>query len=122
MQNPTEAELEILQIIWKKTKASVREVHEELSSRKEVGYTTTLKIMQIMHDKGILARDTSARSHIYTALAKKEKTQNSLLNNFINATFKGSTKNLIVQALGNAQPSQEELDEIKALINKLENQ
>ena len=122
MQNPTDAELEILQIIWNKGDVSVREVHEELSNKKEVGYTTTLKIMQIMHDKGILSRDTSSRSHIYSAVIKKERTQSSLLNNFIKNTFKGSTKQLIVQALGNAKPSQEELDEIKELISKLENQ
>lgn len=119
--NPTDSELEILQILWSKGHASVREVHDILREKKDVGYTTTLKIMQIMHEKNIVTRDTSSRSHIYKANTAKEDTQKSLLQNFITNTFKGSTKQLVLQALGNAAPNQQELDEIKDLIAKLEN-
>ncbi|MDX1941319.1 MAG: BlaI/MecI/CopY family transcriptional regulator [Saprospiraceae bacterium] len=123
---PTEAELEILQILWAHGPSSVRAVHEQLNearlanNREEVGYTTTLKIMQIMADKGLVTRDTSTRTHIYATAAKEEDTQQQLLQRFVDATFRGSAMKLVMQALGNQQVSAEELDEIKALIEKLE--
>lgn len=123
---PTEAELEILQILWEHGPSSVRAVHEQLNevrlanNREEVGYTTTLKIMQIMADKGLVTRDTSTRTHIYATAAKEEDTQQQLLQRFVDATFRGSAMKLVMQALGNQQVSSEELDEIKALIEKLE--
>lgn len=121
MDKPTAAELEILAILWKKKEASVRQVHEELSLTKETGYTTTLKTMQNMHAKGLLARDEEKRSHIYSALISQEDTQQSLVRNFIGKAFGGSAKKLVMQALGQSEPSKEEINEIRAFLDKIEN-
>lgn len=120
MKKPTESELEILQILWRKGKATVREVNEELSQKREIGYTTTLKLMQIMHEKEMVSRTEEGRYHVYWPLLEERSTQNHLLENFINATFKGSASQLVMQALGNQNVSQAELDEIKQLIKNLE--
>lgn len=117
---PTEAELEVLQILWAKGPSSVRFVNDFLNENREVGYTTTLKIMQIMADKGLVKRDTASRTHIYEAAINEEATQKQLLQNFVNAAFRGSAMKLVVQALGNHQASEAELEEIKALIEKME--
>jgi len=117
---PTEAELEVLQILWAKGPSSVRFVNDFLNSRREVGYTTTLKIMQIMADKGLVSRNTESRTHIYEAAINEEATQKQLLKNFVDAAFRGSAMKLVVQALGNHRASEEELEEIKALIEKIE--
>lgn len=119
---PTESELEILQVIWNKESASVREVHEELSKTKDVGYTTTLKLMQIMHEKGLVKRDDSLKTHIYQAAVSKEKTQKHMLGKMINSLFGGSPTELVLQALGNHKASPEELEEIQQLLNNLKNQ
>jgi BlaI family penicillinase repressor len=116
---PTESELEILRILWEKGTASVREVHEELSKTKEAGYTTTLKLMQIMHEKGLVHRDDSVKTHIYQAAVTKDKTQKHMLNRMINTLFGGSTTELVLQALGNHKATKEELEEIERLINNL---
>lgn len=116
---PTESELEILRILWEKGTASVREVHEELSKTKEAGYTTTLKLMQIMHEKGLVHRDDSVKTHIYQAAVTKDKTQKHMLNRMINILFGGSTTELVLQALGNHKATKEELEEIERLINNL---
>jgi BlaI family transcriptional regulator, penicillinase repressor len=118
---PTESELEILQVLWEKDKASVREVHEELlmSMSKDVGYTTTLKLMQIMHEKGLVRRDDSYKTHIYQASVSKEKTQKHLLGKMINNLFGGSPAELVLQALGNHKASPAELEEIQQLLNNL---
>jgi predicted transcriptional regulator len=116
---PTESELEILQVLWSKGTASVRDVHETLSEQKEVGYTTTLKLMQIMHEKGLVKRDDTFRTHIYSAAVNKEKTQQHLLGKMINGLFGGSSSQLILQALGSHQASPEELEEIQRLLNDL---
>jgi BlaI family transcriptional regulator, penicillinase repressor len=118
---PTESELEILQVLWQNGPSSVRHVNEVLSQQKEVGYTTTLKQMQIMHEKGLLERDTDAKSHIYTTSIPEEDTQKHLLQQFVDNAFRGSAMKLVMQALGNHQVSENELDEIKALINSIEN-
>ncbi|WP_297337459.1 BlaI/MecI/CopY family transcriptional regulator [Algoriphagus sp.] len=120
MNKPTEAELEILSLLWEMKEASVRQVHERLAETKETGYTTTLKIMQIMHAKGLLERDDQSRSHIYRAKIKKGDTQKSLLKNLMTTAFGGSAKNLVMQALGQDNPSREELDEIRAFLDDLE--
>lgn len=91
---PTESELEILQILWEKGLATVREVHEELAKTKDAGYTTTLKLMQIMNEKGLVRRDDSMRTHIYQAAVNKEKTQKHLLNKMIDSLFGGSPPSL----------------------------
>jgi predicted transcriptional regulator len=119
---PTESELEILQVLWNKDLASVREVHEELAKSKDVGYTTTLKLMQIMHEKGLVKRDDSFKTHIYQAAVSKEKTQKHLLGKMINTLFGGSPTELVLQALGNHKASPEELEEIQRVLNNLKNQ
>jgi BlaI family transcriptional regulator, penicillinase repressor len=119
---PTESELEILQVLWEKEKASVREVHEDLAGTKDVGYTTTLKLMQIMHEKGLVKRDDSSKTHIYQAAVTKEKTQKHLLGKMINTLFGGSSTELVIQALGNHKASPAELEEIQQLLNNLKNQ
>ncbi len=117
---PTESEYQILQILWEKGPSNVRQVNEIINLTKETGYTTTLKLMQIMTDKGLVARDTATRTHIYTAAISQEDTQGELLNSFLQKTFKGSAMSLVMQTLGNHKASREELKEIKKLINQLE--
>lgn len=116
---PTESELEILQILWNKGVATVREVHEELAKTKEVGYTTTLKLMQIMHEKGLVKRDESMRTHVYQPAVNKEKTQKHLLTKMIDSLFGGSSTQLVLQALGEHNASPEELEQIQKLLNNL---
>jgi predicted transcriptional regulator len=116
---PTESELGILQVLWEKDQASVREVHEELLQSKDVGYTTTLKLMQIMFEKGLVKRDDSFKTHIYQASVSKEKTQKHLVGKMINTLFGGSPTELVLQALGNHKASPAELEEIQRLLNNL---
>jgi BlaI family transcriptional regulator, penicillinase repressor len=118
MEKPTAAELEILSILWALETASVRQVHSQLE--KETGYTTTLKTMQNMFVKGLLFRDESSRTHLYRAALSQEDTQKSLLKNFVSKTFGGSAKTLVMQALGQSQPSREEINEIRAYLDKIE--
>ncbi len=119
---PTESELEILQILWTKGLATVREVHEELSKTKDAGYTTTLKLMQIMNEKGLVKRDDSMRTHVYQSAVNKERTQKHLLNKMIDSLFGGSSTQLVIQALGETNASPEELEKIQALLNDLKKQ
>src|ERR1700749_4708180 len=100
---PTESELEILGVLWSRGLASVREVHEELAKTKDVGYTTTLKLMQIMHEKGLVKRDDSMRTHVYHAAVNRENTQKHLLSKMIDSLFGGSPTQLVIQALGNGE-------------------
>ncbi|MDQ7948236.1 MAG: BlaI/MecI/CopY family transcriptional regulator [Pedobacter sp.] len=115
---PTEGEMEILQVLWQQGDCTVREVHEALN-KKDAGYTTTLKLMQIMHEKGMVGRDTSAKTHIYKALINREKTQQQLVNKMIDNVFNGSAARLVMQALGNKNASKEEIDLIKEYLDKL---
>lgn len=117
---PTESELEILQILWETGPTTVRTVNEKLNSRREVGYTTTLKMMQIMFDKGLVARQDDARSHLYKAAIGETETKGTLLRQFVDSTFRGSAAQLVMQALGNHEATSAELDEIKALIEQIE--
>lgn len=121
MIKPTESELEILQILWGRGLATVREVHEELITTKDIGYTTTLKLMQIMHEKGIVKRDDSMRTHVYQAAVNKEKTQKHLLGKMIDSLFGGSPTQLVIQALGDDghKATPEELERIQALLDSL---
>lgn len=119
---PTESELEILQFLWQNGPSTVRQVHEELAKTKDSGYTTTLKLMQIMFEKGLVSRTDAGRFHLYKAEVGEEETQNSLLGKFVDATFRGSAMKMVMQALGNHKASKDELDEIKKLIEKLENE
>lgn len=118
---PTESELEILQLLWEHGPSTVRFINDKLNLTREVGYTTTLKLMQIMHnEKGLVDRNTDTRTHIYTAKVTEADTRKRLLNQFLDKTFRGSAMELVMQALGNHSTSQDELDEIKALIAKIE--
>jgi len=118
---PTESEMEILQILWEKGNCTVRDVHEILEKSKDAGYTTTLKLMQIMHEKGLVARDTSAKTHIYRALVNQEKTQQHLVSKMIDNVFNGSAARLVMQALGNHSASKDEIDSIKKYLDELSN-
>lgn len=133
---PTESELEILHVLWEQGPATVRTVNDLLNERRKssqsaarsaakpkesAGYTTTLKLMQIMFEKGLVTREEDGRTHTYTAAVREEETQSLLLQQFVDNTFRGSTARLVMQALGNHEASAEELDEIKALIAQLEN-
>ncbi|WP_447641765.1 MULTISPECIES: BlaI/MecI/CopY family transcriptional regulator [Chitinophagaceae] len=118
---PSEGELEILQILWKRKSATVREVYEEISMTKECAYTTTLKLMQIMHDKQLVTRDNSQKTHLYAPNISKERTQKQLLGRIVHTLFSGSTSQLVLQALGSDKPSPDELDEIQEMLNKLKN-
>lgn len=117
---PTDSELEILQVLWQNGPGTVRLVNEELNKVKEVGYTTTLKIMQIMLEKGILLRNEESRTHVYTPALSEDAAQKKLLDRFMDATFRGSAMKLVAQALGSGKTSQTELDEIKKLIEQIE--
>ncbi len=123
---PTESELEILQVLWKEQPCTVRDINERINENRTsdniMGYTTTLKLMQIMTKKGLLFRTGQGRKHIYTAAIKEKETQSALLDKFLNRTFGGSAMKLVMQALGNHKTSQAELEEIKALIQKIENE
>jgi BlaI family transcriptional regulator, penicillinase repressor len=117
---PTASELEILQILWQNGAQTVRFVNDELNKLREVGYTTTLKFMQIMLDKGTLTRDIIERSHIYRPAVSEETTQAQLLRGFTDATFRGSSASLVMRALGNGTASAEDLAKIKAMIAEME--
>ena len=116
---PTESELEILTVLWREKSATVRTVHEELTKTKEAGYTTTLKLMQIMHEKGLVTRDTGNKTHIYTPAVSKEKTQTQIVNKIIRNLFAGSPADLVMQALGGNKTSDEDLQRIEQLIISL---
>ncbi len=118
---PTESELEILQILWQRETATVREVHEELSKTKVSGYTTSLKLMQIMFEKKLVTRDDSAKTHIYQPAVSKQKTQKQFLDKMIKGLFYGSSTQLVLQALGNQKTSKNELDEIQKYLDNLKN-
>jgi len=119
---PTESELEILQVLWKQGNATVREVNELLSinKNKEVGYTTTLKLMQIMFEKGLLTRDSSSRTHTYKAAVEQKAAQQNLLTKLIDNLFNGSSSQLIMQALDHKNSSPEELAAIRKYLDDLE--
>ena len=118
---PTKSELEILQVLWKHGPSTVRFVNDELNKRKrEVNYTSTLKLMQIMADKGILLRDESSMKHIYTPAQPEEKVKGHLLNRFVDSMYNGSASSLMMQLLGNKNTSRRELDAIRELLKKMD--
>ena len=117
---PTEAELEILQILWKHGPCTVRFVNDQMNRKRTVGYTTTLKIMQLMFEKKLLERDETARSHLYRAVIKENETQGLLLDRFLETAFGGSALKLVMQALGNHKASKEEISQIRDLLDNME--
>lgn len=116
---PTDGEMEILQVLWNKKKATVREVYEIISAKKDCGYTTTLKLMQIMFDKKLVRRNTDAKTHIYEALISKQSMQKNLVERMVDNVFQGSATGLVLQALGTGKPSSEELSQIQQLLDEL---
>lgn len=117
---PTAAELEILHILWEHGPSTVGFVNEKLNERRKVGYTTTLKLMQIMSDKSLVERDKSQRAHVYSARLTAEQAQKTLVSNLIDKAFKGSASRLVMQALSTGQASDEELEEIRRLLEDME--
>ena len=117
---PTKAELEILQALWKLGPSTVRQVNDLINDEREVNYTSTLKLMQIMTEKGILKRDESRMKHIYHVVEDEEKTKSHLLENFVKTIYQGSASNLVMQLLGNEKTSAEDLKAIKDLLNNLD--
>ena len=119
---PTASELAILQLLWDNGPLTVRQVHDTVAEEREVGYTTTLKTMQVMFERGFLTREPQGRGHIYAAAIAKEDTQDKLLDNFLDRAFGGSVKGLVMRALGNRKTSRKDIQELKALIDRLENE
>ena len=120
LPKPTEAELEILQVIWRLGPSIVKSVNQIICKNREVGYTTTLKLMQIMFDKGLLNRKRDGKTHIYASAVSQEKTQRQLLDKFVDAAYHGSAMNLVMQLLGNRKSSKKELDQIRDYLDKIE--
>jgi BlaI family penicillinase repressor len=121
LPEPTRSELEILQVLWQYGPSTVRFVNDKLNEqRREVQYTSTLKLMQIMADKGLLTRDETNMKHIYKAAEEESKTKEFLLERFVNTLYNGSASNLMMQILGNKKTSKKEIDIIKELIKKLD--
>lgn len=121
LPRPTEAELQILKVLWKHGPSTVREVHEMLYSHEGGGYTTALKLLQVMHGKGLVERDDSQRAHVYRPVLSKERTQGRFINEMIHRVFDGSASQLVLHALGQRpRATREELKEIRVLLNKLE--
>ena len=117
---PTEAELEILQVLWDGGPQTVREINDKMSAGKKVGYTTTLKLLQIMTAKGLTLRNETGRTHLYAPSAGMEETRSQLLNRFVDTAFGGSAMSLVMQALGNHRASEEEMNQIKELLSRME--
>jgi BlaI family penicillinase repressor len=117
---PTESELEVLQVLWNSGPGTVRFVNDRLNEKKNVGYTTTLKIMQLMVEKGLLKRDENQRSHLYSAAVKEKDTQRLLLDRFLETAFGGSAMKLVMQALGNHKTTKEEISRIRELLDNIE--
>lgn len=122
MLTPTQTELEILNILWEQGECRVQDVHERLNKLRPIGYTSTLKSMQVMAQKGLLDRRLEGRSHVYFPTIQEDVTKNKLLTRFIESTFRGSKSKLVVQLLGNNKVSQEEIDEIKTFLEQIEDQ
>ena len=120
LPRPTDAELEILNVLWDRGPSTVREVYEVLLENKDIGYTTILKLMQIMSEKGLVSRDETDRRHVYEAERAQDETQRQLLSDLLDRAFKGSAKQLVMQALSAKKASREELAEIRRVLDELE--
>lgn len=121
LPRPTDAELAILGVLWDRGPSTVRDVHESLYRDEGAGYTTALKLLQIMHAKGLVLRDDSERAHVFRAAVSRERTQKRFVGELVDRMFNGSPSRLVLQALGGrAKATREELDEIRALLDRLE--
>ncbi len=117
---PTDAELSILRVLWELGPCTVRQVQETLNEQRETGYTTVLKLLQIMTEKGLVERDETERTHVYQASLAREQTQQQLVSDLLDRAFGGSAKQLVLQALATKKASAKEMDEIRRLLDKLE--
>lgn len=120
LPKPTEAELQLLHVLWNRGPSTVREIHESGSEEKETGYTTTLKILQKMAEKGLVVRDETERSHVYSAAIKAEQTQRQLVRDLLQKAFGGSPGRLVMQALSEKKASKDEIAEIRRLLDEME--
>jgi BlaI family transcriptional regulator, penicillinase repressor len=117
---PTTRELEILEVLWRQGQATVRDVYEALYQKDGGGYTTALKLMQVMHSKGLVVRDESERAHLFRAAIDKSQVQTNLLNDLVQRAFEGSTSKLVLQALGQPRIDREEIEAIRSLLKDIE--
>ena len=120
LPRPTDAELEILNVLWTRGPSTVREVHAELAERKRVGYTTVLKFLQIMSEKGLVRRDDSRRAHIYQVILPREETRGQLVRDLLDRAFSGSAGRLVMHALSETRATPEEIAEIRKILDDLE--
>jgi predicted transcriptional regulator len=120
LPKPTEAELAILGVVWQRGPSTVRQVHDSLAESKKTGYTTVLKFMQIMLEKGLLSRDDSPYAHVYSARLPQEQTQRALLTDLLDRAFEGSMSRLILQALSSRKATPEEMSEIRKIVKQYE--
>ncbi len=120
LPKPTEAELAILRVLWQRGPSTVRDVWEQLSPKQRTGYTTVLKTLQIMFEKGLVKRDETARSHVYDARVSEEQTQRKLVSHLLEGAFAGSARKLVLQALSVKRASAEDLAEIRRLLDEME--
>ena len=120
VSEPTRAQLEILQVLWKHGPSTVRFVNDQLNRQKQaLSYTSTLKLMQIMHEKDMVKRDESSMTHIYSAALEEQKTKGVVLKKFVDAMYNGSVKNLMLELMGNEKTTNKEWETIKELLNNL---
>ena len=117
---PTPAELEILRLLWENGPSTVREIQERMEQQRPTGYTTALKLLQIMTDKGLVRRDETARAHVYAAGAPEDQTQRQLVRDLLDRAFGGSSSRLVMRALSSRKATPEELDRIRALLDEIE--
>lgn len=120
LPRPTDSELAILRVLWERGECTVREVHDVLSESSPIGYTTVLKLMQIMTEKGLVVRDETQRAHVYRSKATEQRTQSQLLRDLLDRAFGGSSSKLVMQALSTTQASAEDLAEIRGMLSRLE--
>ncbi len=119
-QEPTKAELEILNVLWEHGPSTVRFVNDKLNEQRDVNYTSTLKLMQIMADKGIVKRDERQMKHIYHVAEEEQKTKSQLLDKFVDSVYQGSAGKLVMQLLGNKKASKKDIASIKEILDKLD--
>jgi BlaI family penicillinase repressor len=117
---PTHAETAILQVLWERGPCTVRDVYEVLADQRAIGYTTVLKLLQIMHDKGLVRRDESQRSHRYQAVSSQRRTRQQLVAELLDRAFGGSLQSLVMHALSSRKASRKDLAEIRDLLDELE--
>jgi len=120
LPRPTDAELAILRVLWNRGPSTVREVYDALKENKDVGYTTILKFMQIMAEKGLVSRNEDQRAHLYEAVIPRESTQQQLVDDLLDRAFGGSALQLVMQALSSKRASAKEIDQIRRLLDEYE--